>query len=547
MVNMIDTGDEARSMENPNIPLGSPEVWNEVFGSDLADTGEAVNSKKALSLAPVWQAVSLISGDVAKLPINVYRRRPDLGERGREVDRGHVAQNLIRWKSNPHMSAFKFWRRLMTHALLYGNAYALIDRDPNGKALGLYPLLPDRTQPQIRDDGSMFYVSEIGGELVTFFGSQVMHLEHISIRGDADCELVSVARNSLALGLAQNKFASRFFQHGARIGGILEVPPGMTKVAADNLEQGFRKTYEAVDNAFKTVILREGSKFHAGQFNAQEAQMVAARSEQVKDIARWYNLPPHKLGDDSRTSYSSLEQENRSYLDSCLSPWLHTIQAECWMKLLTTPEQDAGSHFVEHNIDALIQADTLTKYQVGRMGIEMGVLSPDEFRAMQNMNPRPDGRGGVYLRPLNMTVAGDDEAQGDDSASRDATRYVMLDAIDDAVGGLLGVVTRAVKRKTASRFCSWVDGSLDSDTMETVQCDLYTAVMAYCAVRRTDVLETTSRIMEALYSRLHRQLDKLLESTGQDDIKATVVDNAASLRVDLPELILKDVEKDDDQ
>ena len=163
------------------------------------------------------------------------------------------------------------------------------------------------------------------------------------------------------------------------------------------------------------------------------------------------------------------------------------------------------------------------------------------------MNPRPDGRGGVYLRPLNMTVAGDDEAQGDDSASRDATRYVMLDAIDDAVGGLLGVVTRAVKRKTASRFCSWVDGSLDSDTMETVQCDLYTAVMAYCAVRRTDVLETTSRIMEALYSRLHRQLDKLLESTGQDDIKATVVDNAASLRVDLPELILKDVEKDDDQ
>jgi HK97 family phage portal protein len=435
----------------------------------------------------------------------------------------------------------------MTHALLYGNAYALIDRDPNGKALGLYPLLPDRTQPQIRDDGSMFYVSEIGGELVTFFGSQVMHLEHISIRGDADCELVSVARNSLALGLAQNKFASRFFQHGARIGGILEVPPGMTKVAADNLEQGFRKTYEAVDNAFKTVILREGSKFHAGQFNAQEAQMVAARSEQVKDIARWYNLPPHKLGDDSRTSYSSLEQENRSYLDSCLSPWLHTIQAECWMKLLTTPEQDAGSHFVEHNIDALIQADTLTKYQVGRMGIEMGVLSPDEFRAMQNMNPRPDGRGGVYLRPLNMTVAGEEDTQGDDAASRDATRYVMLDAIDDAVGGLLGVVTRAVKRKTASRFCSWVDGSLDSDTMETVQCDLYTAVMAYCAVRRTDVLETTSRIMEALYSRLHRQLDKLLESTNQDDIKATVVDNAASLRVDLPELILKDVEKDDDQ
>ena len=96
---------EARALENPNIPLGSPEVWNEVFGDTSTEAGEAVSPKRALQYAPVWQAVNLISGDVAKLPFNVYRRRPDLGERGREIDESHPVQKLLRYKSNGAMSA----------------------------------------------------------------------------------------------------------------------------------------------------------------------------------------------------------------------------------------------------------------------------------------------------------------------------------------------------------------------------------------------------------------------------------------------------------
>ena len=547
---MIDTGDESRSLENPNIPLGSPEVWNEVFGDYKADTGESVSPKRALGLAAVWQAVSLISGDVAKLPLNVYRRRPDLGERGREIDLAHPAQQLVRWKASGKMSAFKFWRRMMTHSLLWGNAYALIMKDPNGQPLELLPLLPDRTQPQIRDDGSTYYVSEIGGSLVSFFDSEILHLEHISIKGDADCELIHQARNSFALGLAQNKFASRFFQHGARIGGILEVPPGMTKTAADNLEIGYRKTYEAVDNAFKTVILRDGAKFHSGQFAPDQAQMTQSRAEQVKDVARWFNLPPHKLGDDSRTSYSSLEQENRSYLDSCLAVWLQTIASECWMKLLTTDQQAAGQHYIEHNVDALIQADTMTKYTVGRMGIEMGVLSPDEFRAMQNMNPRPDGLGGVYLRPLNMTVAGEETAPGDgeppadpEPEALDATRAVLLQQMAAAVGGILDSVTRNVKRKKASRFVTWIDSGLEDATSGQAAAQLSAASVAYAAVRGQCTESAPVIDLAAIYGHLRANLDSLLETTTEADLKNTIVEAADQLRLDLPAEILNTLEE----
>ena len=128
------------------------------------------------------------------------------------------------------------------------------------------------------------------------------------------------------------------------------MPLGMSKQASDTLEQGFRKTYEGVDNSFKTVLLRDGAKFHQAQFTPEQAQMVPVRKELVKEIARFFNLPPHKLGDDSKSSYNSLEQENRSYLDSSLSIWLNTIASEVWLKLLTTDEQKEQTHFAEHNV-----------------------------------------------------------------------------------------------------------------------------------------------------------------------------------------------------
>ena len=477
---IVNPGTDVRALENPNIPLGSPEVFQQVFGEWRTDSGETITAQRALNFAPVWQAVSLISGDVAKLPLNVYQRRTDLGERGRERADSHPAQRLIRHQANEQMSAHKFWRRLMIQALLWSNSYALIDRDPvSGIPLGLYPLLPDRTAPELQRDGSMLYVTEAGGRLTGYRASDVLHIENMSITGEADCELVLKARNSFALGLAAERFASKFYKNGARIGGILEVPVGMTKQASDNLEQGFRKTYDGADQAFKTIVLRDGARFHAAQQSPQESQMIEARVEQVRDVARWYNLPPHKLGDDARTSYASLEQENRSYLDSCLSSWLAIIAAECWMKLLASPEKQANTHYVEHNTAALIAADIKTQYEIANIGIQSGILSPNEFRATQNLNPRVDGLGDKYIMPLNMTytdqadqpaevedvepVAELDEAQPAETvlAASDrlvtSSRAVTVDAASAVASYVTREVRRQAKQKTATRFVTWFD------------------------------------------------------------------------------------------
>jgi HK97 family phage portal protein len=459
--------DAKRAIENPNIPLGSPEVFNEIFNGDVGGGGISVSPERALSIAPVFQAINLISGDVAKLPLNIYKRAPEQGDKGRVIDENHPGQRLLKYRPNAEMSAFKFWRRMMTHALLWSNAYALIERDETGNPISLLPLLPDRTSPHRTKAGELFYVSEIGGELKGFAASNILHLEQISVNGLSDCQLIYKARESFALSIAAENFASKYFSNGGRIGGILEMPAGMQKQGADNLESGFRKTYEGLDTSFKTVILRDGAKFHQAQFTPEQTQMVAARTQQVKEIARWFNIPPHKLGDDSNASYNSLEQENRSYLNHCLSAWLKTIESECYLKILAPMEQELNSHFIEFNVGALIAADISTQYQIYRTGIEAGILSPDEVRAMQNLNPRPDKMGSKYLRPLNMEYADQETPEVIEEVPemlRNQPLEPAYKVLDAAVGRFTGYLARKVSRESSKDgFSSWVETCLDDE------------------------------------------------------------------------------------
>ena len=533
---IINAGQDTRAIENPNIPLSSPEIWNEVFGDQTTSSGITVNPQKSLTIGAVFQAVNLISGDVAKLPLNVYRRRPDLGVKGREVDEAHPAQKLVKYRPNAEMSAFKFWRRLMTHALIWSNAYALIERDPMGNPIALFPLLPDRTAPARTKDGVLYYTSEIDGELHGFAASNILHIEQISITGESDCQMVYKAREAFALALAAEQFASKYFRNGGRIGGILEVPVGMTKQGADNLESGFRKTYDQLDAAFKSVILRDGAKFHQGQFTPEQTQMLGARQEQVKEIARWFNIPPHKLGDDSKASYNSLEQENRAYLNGCLSHWLKTIEAECYLKLLTPAEQEQNSRFIEFNVAALVAADIATQYGIFRTGIEAGILSPDEVRAMQNLNPRPDGLGSKYLRPLNMEYADQEPepqetpaemepaeqiTEESDDDLRSTAKTVLDDAVERFTAYLVRKVNREAKQKAAGRFVNWLEVGYQ-DEVNGFYNEITPAVMIYAGLTNRNATELGESIANCIFYGLAGEIEQVLNTADGDQMRAAL-------------------------
>jgi HK97 family phage portal protein len=448
-------------LENPNLPLNDPAVWETVFNDSFGtDSGVSVTAEKSLMYAPWYRAVQLISGDVAKLPKPVYKRRSDIGEDARERDRGHRLNYLLNTAANDETEAIKFWCRFMSHALIWSNAYAFIERDGSGQPTGLYNLLPDRTHCEYID-GALYYVTEVssptGPKLKAMLPEDVLHIEGLNITNRTADYLFRLARNSIALGLAQEKFASKFFANGGRVGGILELPMGMPKSAKDTLEEGFRKSYEGADNPFKTVILRDNAKFHAAQQSPHDSQLVEATEGQTRQIAHWFNLPPSKLGLSDSVSYNSKAEDNQNYLDTTLQIWLTRIESACNFRLLSSRQAD--THFVEHNVGALLRMNLTAQAEAYSKLIQARVMNPNEARAKLNMLPY-DG-GDEFVNPNTMKSGNEpgEEPKEDEPAEETPKETPKRDAAYLRV--LFGITARARdKAKRGKAFLEWIDGNL---------------------------------------------------------------------------------------
>lgn len=476
----------SRSIENPNIPLGDPTLWNEIFGSSFeTDSSVKVNQRTALMYSPVWQAVSLISGDVSGIPIKIYR----VSGPGRDEQRNHPAARLVSRKANMEQSSYDFWRVMMTDALIWNNAYALIDRTEGDIPIGLLPLLPDRTSAKRLPDGQLFYESLIDGSPDAFAARDILHVRSIRVDGIDGLPLITQARNSFGLGLAAEKFGSKFFSNGAKAGGILEVPAAMSKIARDRVESDFTRHYTGQDAWFKTVVLREGAKFHALSIKPNEGQFLETRQEQVREVARWFNLPAHKLGDSSRTGYNTTAEENRAYLQGTLSHWLNTIRWEVWDKLLSESEQD--DHLVEHDTMDLLRMDIKSRFETYSLGINNRILNPNEARERENLPPYEGGS--EFLVPLNIGQGGQDNQEN--------ARNVVFKRI-----------MREATRKSPDRFLRWCDEKLASDCRT-----LYLA--------HHDSVSDCERVLEDIKVKLNG----LFERTGREGLSGAVVDLCRSL------------------
>jgi HK97 family phage portal protein len=399
--------------------IHNPSVWDVLYDTTESHSGETVNCDSTLSVPAVWQAVGMISGDVSKLPLEVYRR----DGKDRQPDTKHPARLIIRpdcW-ANADLSGLILWRRAMVHALLWPRSYVWVDRDEAGRPIGLYNLLPDRTS--IEDvDGRRLVVSEIGGKLYPFEPRDTIMIENISLSDDEGWGPIKAARHNIGLQLAKRKFTSRFYGAGCHAGGILQVPPGASEKAVKKIGDSIETHRSGGDQSFRALVLRDGFKWHQVTINPDQAQAGETEEAEIRNVARFYRMAPSRLGVKESISYNSEEAARRAYHDETLSYWLTQIKAECTLKLLTEAQYDADSHFVDYNIHALNWADTNTVISVGVQGVNAGVFNRDEVRRWFNMGPLPDGAGEKFLQPLNMGTVGDepdDPAEPDDPPEPD--------------------------------------------------------------------------------------------------------------------------------
>lgn len=400
----------AATPDNPRFSLNDPAAWDTFLSGEPASSGVRVTRETALTHSPWWRGVNLLSADVAKLHLFVYRST----EGGKTKDTSHPAYRLLRRKANSWQPAFIFKQLLTAHALQTGNGYAWINRLGDGTPIELIPLNPDCTTP-VKEQGRLLYVTDINGEKRKLQPEDVFHLKGFGFDGLTGYSVFEKAREDLGLGMASRKYGAIFFRNNARP-NIAVVVPGRLD---DKQKQAIREEWErmggGIDNAHRLALLQGGADLKTFTINARDSQLLETRQFNIRDIANWIGVPPHKVGDDTRTSYGSLEQENQEYLETGLDPWLCRWEEESWDKLLTEEQKASESHEVAFDVRRLLRANMTARGGYYRLALGGAPwMTRNEVREQEDLDPVEGGD--ELLDPLNM--GGNQDMPGEDTGKQ---------------------------------------------------------------------------------------------------------------------------------
>ena len=393
-----------RSLEDPRTSLSDPDEWlyDAMGGGRRSSSGLRVNRETALTYSAVWRAKNMISRDIGKIPTILYKRTSNGKERASE----HPAYRLLRYKPNREMNAYQFKMTLQNHAL-DGNGYAYVFRKGDGTPEELIPLNPDNTYP-VRENGRLLYVTTFTMKneqhMRKLLPENVIHIKGLGFDGLIGYSVIQKARESLGLGMAAAEYGSRFFSNGVRPSVVLEHPGLLNEEAEGRLRSSWEKMHQGLDNSHRLAILEDGLKLKPLSFNSKDSQLLETRQFEIREVANWYGVPPHKLGDTTRTAYASLEQENQGYLDDALDGWMVNWEMECYDKTLSEKEKASDSHFIEFLRQALVRTDLKTRGEYFKAALGGNPwMVPDEVRSLENLNDLEDGEGKKYVRPQNIT------------------------------------------------------------------------------------------------------------------------------------------------
>ena len=363
-------------------------------------SGKPVNERTAMQTTAVYACVRILAEAVASLPLHVYEYQDD---GGKKLVHDHPLYYLLHDEPNPEMTSFVFRETLMSHLLIWGNAYAQIIRDGAGRVLGLYPLLPDKMDVQRDDRGNIYYVYSRNSDENPMFkeygdirlkAEDVLHIPGLGFDGLIGYSPIAMAKNAVGMTLACEEYGASFFANGANPGGILE-HPGVLKDPS-KVRESWNSVYRGVNNAHKIAVLEEGMKYQQIGIPPEEAQFLETRKFQINEIARLYRIPPHMVGDLDKSSFSNIEQQSLEVVKYTLDPGVIRWEQSLQRSLLLPGEK--GKYFIKLNVDGLLRGDYQSRMNGYAVGRQNGWFSANDIREMENMNPIPDEQGGnLYL------------------------------------------------------------------------------------------------------------------------------------------------------
>ena len=368
-----------------NLNITSPFLG--VFGRSTK-SGVGISEEGALSLSAVYASVNKIASTLASMPLNLYRETAN----GKTLAKEHPAFVLLNSEPNQDLTSFTFVERMLSDALLYGCAYALIERGSvTSRAAALHPLNPlsivrDTYEGQAifrdKDSGSVYYPDDLV-VLENFRGKSPirLHMENMGITA------------------AAMEYGARFFGTGGNIGGFLMTDKSLTDEQYLRLKNTWSAQHQGLHNAHETAILEHGLKFERSTIPPDEAQFIATRKFQVEEVARIFNIPPILIQADGATTYNNVEQILIAFAQQTLIPWARRFEMEFERKVL--PERERGEFNVRFDMRSLLRGDLDSRREYYATALQHGFMSVNEVRALEDLNGIGEA-GDLHLCQVNQ-------------------------------------------------------------------------------------------------------------------------------------------------
>lgn len=385
---LFDNLSAARVTHPAQIP---PSRWFNWFKPPTA--GVAVDEKKANSFSPVFACQRVISETVMMFPYRVIRQDGN----ARILQPDHAVDLILHTRPNDEVTAAAFRQALVAHALLWGNGFAEIDRSRSGRVGALHGITPDCVEIQRDSNNRLVYeISQGNGSNRTLSAANVFHLRGPSFDGIAGYSIVGLAREAISAGLAAEEFGAAFWGNGAVPTGFISQPieKGLQSLSPDgakSLLKSLEDRLKGSSRAFKIGYLDAGMEYKPVGVPPQDAQFLESRRFNVTEVCRWFRVPPHKVADLERATFTNIEEQEKAFVNDAIMPWVIRLEQEANFKLLTAEEQRSGL-FTSMNVKALLRGDSRARSEYYRNLWGVGALSTNDILRLEDENPiGPEG------------------------------------------------------------------------------------------------------------------------------------------------------------
>lgn len=378
-------------------PVENSTIPNNRFYFGNSSAGKNVNERSAMQMTAVYACVRILAESVAGLPLHLYLTN----ENGnKEKAKNHPLYFILHDEPNSEMTSFILRETLMTHLLLWGNAYAQIIRNGKGEVISIYPLMPNKMRVA-RDKETKEIIYEYFHEdgKVQLFSFDVLHIPGLGFDGLIGYSPIAMAKNAIGMAMATEEYGAKFFANGAQPGGVLE-HPGIIK-DPERVRNSWSQSFGGSSNSNKIAVLEEGMKYTPISISPEQAQFLETRKFQINEIARIFLVPPHMVGDLEKSSFSNIEQQSLEFVKYTLDPWV--LRWEQALNRSLIPNKDKKKYFIKFNVDGLLRGDYESRMNGYATARQNGWMSANDIRTLENLDliSKEDG-GDLYLVNGNM-------------------------------------------------------------------------------------------------------------------------------------------------